>query len=170
MKTIALRSGFLAHLAVLLVALCGTAPAQTTSATSQTAPVSSAEAAIPAADLLQPKDLEQLLRSSSAKRPVILQVGSQVLYREAHIPGSEYAGAAGQEAGLQALQDRVKGLQRGAFIVIYCGCCPWNKCPNIRPAYRRLHALGFTDVRALYLADNFGVDWVNKGYPVAQGR
>ena len=117
MKTIALRSGFLAHLAVLLVALCGTAPAQTTSATSQTAPVSSAEAAIPAAELLQPKELEQLLRSSSAKRPVILQVGSQVLYREAHIPGSEYAGAAGQEAGLQALQDRVKGLQRGAFIV-----------------------------------------------------
>jgi hypothetical protein len=100
----------------------------------------------------------------------LLQLGSHVLYAEAHIAGSEYAGAGGQDAGLQALRDRVKGLERSRFLVIYCGCCAWNKCPNIRPAYWELQTLGFTHVRVLYLANNLGTDWVNKGYPVTKGR
>jgi hypothetical protein len=29
--------------------------------------------------------------------------------------------------------------------------------------------MGFTNVKVLYLASNFGVDWVDKGYPVAKG-
>jgi hypothetical protein len=29
--------------------------------------------------------------------------------------------------------------------------------------------MGFTNVKALYLADNFGADWAAKGYPVEQG-
>ena len=36
-------------------------------------------------------------------------------------------------------------------------------------AYDALHALGFTRVKALHIADNFGTDWVDKGYPVAKG-
>jgi hypothetical protein len=131
---------------------------------------SSADATIPAAQLLQPAELVQILRSSGKEKPLIFQVGSRVLYAEAHIPGSEYVGAAGQDSGLQALRDRVKGLNRDKFLVIYCGCCPWNKCPNIRPAYRQLYALGFTRVKVLYLADNFGTNWVDKGYPVTKGR
>ena len=154
----------------LLAALCATAHAQTSGPAAQAAPTSSADAAIPTPDLLQPKDIVKILHTSSAEKPLILQVGSHVLYAEAHIPGSEYAGAAGQEAGLQALRDRVAGLQRDRLLVIYCGCCPWSKCPNIRPAYRQLRALGFTRVKVFYLADNFGVNWVNKGYPVAHGR
>jgi thiosulfate/3-mercaptopyruvate sulfurtransferase len=117
--------------------------------------------AIPTAQLLQPEEFVQMLRSSVGEKPLVLQVGSHILYAEAHIPGSEYVGAGGQDAGLQALRDRVKGLERSGFLVIYCGCCPWNKCPNIRPAYRELHALGFTHVKVLYIADNFGADWVN---------
>ncbi len=152
---------------VLLAVLCTRAHARSPHDESQTA---SARAEIPAAELLQPKELEQLLRSSGGEKPLILQVGSHVLYAEAHIPGSEYIGAAGQDAGLQALQERVKGLERSQFIILYCGCCPWTKCPNIHPAYRQLHVLGFTRVKVLYLATNFGTDWVNKGYPVAKGR
>jgi hypothetical protein len=30
--------------------------------------------------------------------------------------------------------------------------------------------MGFTNVKVLYIADNFGADWVNKGYPVAKGE
>lgn len=126
------------------------------------------DAAIPSTALLQPAELVKMLHASET--PLILQVGSHVLYAEAHIPGSEYVGAAGQDSGLQALRDRVRGLKPDRLLVIYCGCCPWNKCPNIRPAYRQLEALGFTRVRVLYLANNFGADWVSKGYPTAQGR
>jgi rhodanese-related sulfurtransferase len=131
---------------------------------------SSADAAIPATELLQPGDLAQTLRSSYAEAPLILQVGSHVLYAQAHIPGAEYAGAGGQEAGLQALVARVKDLKADRPIIIYCGCCPWNKCPNVRPAYWQLRTLGFTRVKVLYIAENFGADWVDKGYPVAKGR
>jgi thiosulfate/3-mercaptopyruvate sulfurtransferase len=152
---------------LLVAVLCTSAHARPPRFESQTA---SARAEIPRAELLQPEELEQILRSSGGEKPLILQVGSHVLYAEAHISGSEYIGAAGQDAGLQALQERVKGLERSQFIILYCGCCPWNKCPNIRAAYQQLHVLGFSRVKVLYLATNFGRDWVNKGYPVARGR
>jgi rhodanese-related sulfurtransferase len=131
-------------------------------------PEASSATTIPASAILQPTDLVQLLRSSA--KPIVFQIGSHVLYAEAHIPGSEYIGAAGTSAGLQPLRVRAANLKKDELIVIYCGCCPWGRCPNIRPAYEQLQALGFTNVKALYLADNFGTDWVDKGYPVAKGR
>ena len=125
---------------------------------------------IPQADLLQPSELAQILRSSTEAKPLVLQVGSHVLYAQAHIPGSEYVAAASQEAGLRALRERADKLDRSQFVVLYCGCCPWSKCPNIEPAYKQMRALGFTHIKVLYIADNFGADWVDKGYPVAKGR
>jgi thiosulfate/3-mercaptopyruvate sulfurtransferase len=124
---------------------------------------------IPSARLMQPAELAAMLHTAG-QRPLILQVGSHVLFAEAHIPGAEYAGPGGQEGGLQSLRDRVRNMSRDQFIVIYCGCCPWVKCPNIKPAYRELQSLGFTGVKVLYIADNFGTDWVAKGYPIAKGR
>jgi len=131
-------------------------------------PTSETETTIPPSALLQPAELGRILQSSN--KPVLLQIGSHVLYAEAHIPGSEYIGAAGTTAGLQALRERVFTMKKDQLIVIYCGCCPWGRCPNIRPAYEQLQTLGFTNVKALYLADNFGTDWVDRGYPVAKGR
>jgi thiosulfate/3-mercaptopyruvate sulfurtransferase len=133
-----------------------------------TQPAGSA-ASIPASALMQPQELNRMLQSSGTARPVILQVGSQVMFDQAHIPGAEYAGPGSLAAGMSLLRKRVAGLGRGKPIVIYCGCCPWNHCPNIWPAYKTLLGMGFTHVRALYLADNFGTDWVNKGYAV-EGR
>ena len=124
---------------------------------------------IPTADLIQPADFAASLQSTSPK-PLILQVGSHVLFAEAHIPDAEYAGPTNQEAGLQILKDRVATLPKDTAIVLYCGCCPWDRCPNIAPAYNQLHAMGFTHLKVLYIADNFGSNWVAKGYPVAKGR
>jgi hypothetical protein len=165
-----LRYSFALCLLAILSILCINTDAQPSASTLQAAPTSSANAEIPAAQLLQPEELVQILRSSGKEKPLVLQVGSHVLYAEAHVPGSEYVGAGGQNSGLQALRDRVQGLKRDQFLVIYCGCCPWNKCPNIRPAYQQLHALGFTRVKVLYLADNFGTNWVDKRYLVTKGR
>lgn len=133
-------------------------------------PCIGAELDIPTAQLLQPAELAQMLRTSAGEKPLILQVGAHVLYAQAHIPGSEYVGAAGQESGLQALRDRLKSVPRDRLVVIYCGCCPWSRCPNIRPAYRQLRALGFTRLKVLYLADDLGTNWVAQGYPIAKGR
>ena len=125
--------------------------------------------AIPSTQLMNPEDLVKLLQSKSEK-PLMLQVGSHVLYAEAHIPGSEYVGAASTDAGLQQLRKRVASLPHNKFILLYCGCCPWNHCPNVKPAADALRALGFTNVKVLYIANNFGTDWVEKGYPAAKGE
>jgi len=124
---------------------------------------------IPSSQLISPDELVKALQSPKSEKPLLIQVGSHVLYYQAHIPGSEYIGPASSESGLQQLRKRVEPLPRSKFIVIYCGCCPWSHCPNVKPANDALHAMGFTNVKVLYIAHNFGADWVDKNYPVAKG-
>jgi thiosulfate/3-mercaptopyruvate sulfurtransferase len=124
---------------------------------------------IPASRLVNPDQLFKILQSAKSEKPLLIQVGSHVLYTQAHIPGSEYIGPASSETGLQSLRKRVESLPRNKFIVLYCGCCPWSHCPNVKPADDALRAMGFTNVKVLYIADNFGTDWVEKGYPVGKG-
>ncbi len=127
-----------------------------------------------AADSAKLKTLtpEELLSRLNAKlpnsRPLVFQVGSHTLYAQAHIAGSEYLGAASTQDGLKHLTDRVGKLPRKTFIVLYCGCCPWSHCPNVNPAYEALEKMGFTNVKVLYIANNFGTDWVDKGYPITK--
>jgi hypothetical protein len=118
--------------------------------------------------LINPEDLVKILQSGKDK-PLMLQVGSHMLFVQAHIPGSEYVGAGANETGLQQLRKRVESLPRNKFIVLYCGCCPWSHCPNVKPADDALHSMGFTNVKVLYISDNFGTNWVDKGYPTAKG-
>src|SRR5215469_7156518 len=120
--------------------------------------------------LIQPEELARIVQSSKGVKPLIFQVGFRVLYLQAHIPASEYIGPASEPEALQRLRQRVQGLPHAQEMVVYCGCCPWSKCPNIDPAYKELRALGFRNVKLLYIADNFGKDWVDKGYPVAKGE
>ncbi len=117
---------------------------------------------IPLNQLIQPQALHRELQAG--RHPLIFQVGSRTLFNEAHIPAAVYAGPASTPEGIAALRHRVAGLPRNRPIVIYCGCCPWQHCPNIAPAWLLLHQMGFTHVRALYLAHNFGADWVHQGY------
>ncbi len=125
---------------------------------------------IPLSGVMQPGQLNQMLQTPSKEPPLILQVGSHLLFSEAHIPGSEYAGPGSQPAGLDMLRMRVSSVSKNKLIVLYCGCCPWNRCPNLGPAYHLLQSMGFTNVKVLYMASNFGEDWVAKGYTVAKGR
>jgi thiosulfate/3-mercaptopyruvate sulfurtransferase len=129
-------------------------------------PAMTATDIIPASALIQPAQLAGELKTAP---PTILQVGFSKLYQQAHIPGAIYAGPTNIETGLAALKAEAEKLPRGTAIVIYCGCCPWNRCPNMDAAYTTLKAMGFSKLRALYIADNFGQDWVDKGYPVVMG-
>jgi thiosulfate/3-mercaptopyruvate sulfurtransferase len=121
------------------------------------------------AQVISPEDLMKMLQSSNSYKLIIMQVGFHKLYDQAHIPNSEYIGAGSTASGLQQLQTRVQGVKKNTPIVLYCGCCPWDHCPNVKPAYAALHELGFTNVKVLYIAHNFGADWVDKGYLI-EGR
>jgi rhodanese-related sulfurtransferase len=119
-----------------------------------------------AASQVEPAAMVKLL---SAEKPLVLMVGPRFIYSQAHIPGAEYIGMASKPEGLKALQDRVEKVPKTQRIILYCGCCPWNYCPNIAPALNELKSLGFKDVKVLHLADNFGTDWSGKGYAVEKG-
>jgi len=120
--------------------------------------------------LIQPAELVSVLKATSGPKPLVIQVGFRVLYLQAHIPGSEYIGPASSPEGMTMLRKRVEALPRTQPIVLYCGCCPWVRCPTVNPAYDALRAMGFTNLKVLYIASNFGDDWVQKGYPVARGQ
>lgn len=133
-------------------------------ARSQFSPGSASATSIPADHLMQASDLVRLMKSGK-EQPLILQVGSHVFFGEAHINGSKYAGPGSQVSGLKLLENTVTSERKDHLIVLYCGCCPWNRCPNVGPAFQRLTQLGFTRVKVLFLPNNFGDDWVSKGYP-----
>jgi rhodanese-like protein len=119
---------------------------------------------------ISPAELVKILQPANTKKPLILQIGPHTMFAQAHIPGAEFIGATSTPAGIDALRKRVKSLKKSTFIVLYCGCCPWDRCPNVRPGYAELRKLGFTHVKVLYMANNFGSDWVAMNYPVTKGE
>ena len=125
---------------------------------------------IPAASVMQPEELVRIMQSGSNQKPVILYVGPRMMYAQGHLAGAEYIGPVGRPDGMEKLRVRAKTLPHDAFVVIYCGCCPYDHCPNIRPAYQELQKSGFSKVRVLYLATSFGANWADKGYPVTKGE
>jgi thiosulfate/3-mercaptopyruvate sulfurtransferase len=122
----------------------------------------------PKSDLLEPAALA--LELQSAKPPVILGVAFPVLYRSRHIAHAIDAGPGSKPEGIAALKKAVAGLPKDADLVLYCGCCPMVKCPNVRPPYRLLKEMGFTRVRVLNIPTNMQTDWYSKDYPSESGR
>jgi rhodanese-related sulfurtransferase len=119
-------------------------------------------------ELIQPEELIRAMKGS--QKPTVLYVGPKAFYQQAHVPGAEYMGATAKPEGLAQLRSRAASLKHDAPVVIYCGCCPWDHCPNIRPAYDELHKIGFTNLKVLYLAGTFGTSWADKGLPVEKGQ
>ena len=122
---------------------------------------------IPQSALIQPAELAATLKGGP--KPVILQVGFKVMYDEAHIPGALYAGPGSKDDGITVLKEQAAAIGKDQDVVIYCGCCPWEHCPNVAAAWRTLKELGFANLKVLYIPKNFGADWVEKGYPVVKG-
>jgi hypothetical protein len=133
------------------------------------APTPPATRPIPEASLIQPKELAQALRGPIEQRPLVLQVGFRVLYRSGHIAGSRYIGPASKPEGLEALREAVRKLPRTKPLVLYCGCCPWADCPNMRAAYVAMGSVG-RSVRILYIAKNLQTNWIDAGLPTASGE
>jgi len=101
--------------------------------------------------------------------PTIVYVGLRTLFAGGHIAGASFHGTASEKQGLTEMKKWAEGLPRSTNLVIYCGCCPFEKCPNIRPAFTALRDMGFNNLRVLVLPTNFATDWAGKGYPMEKG-
>lgn len=118
------------------------------------------------AETLQPADLVKELSDPERAKSMVVYVGPASLYRGGLFPGAVFRGQAGNPAGLRELRAWAQNLPRTQPMVIYCGCCPWNVCPNVRPALTTLREMGFKQLRVLQIPTDFRTDWVQKGYPV----
>jgi rhodanese-related sulfurtransferase len=119
----------------------------------------------PSTAVMEPAALASILKSADGKQPHVICVAFPVLYRARHIVHATYAGPGSKAEGIEALKKAVAGLDKNADIVLYCGCCPMDHCPNIRPAFRALAELGYKNVRILDIPTNTATDWTAKGYP-----
>jgi thiosulfate/3-mercaptopyruvate sulfurtransferase len=123
-----------------------------------------------AAQSVEPAKLAaELADANVALKPTTLYVGFKPLFAGGHIASASFHGTASTTQGLDDLKKWAATLPRATNLVIYCGCCPFGYCPNIRPAFVALHAMGFTRLRVLVMPNNFASDWVEKGYPVEKG-
>lgn len=111
--------------------------------------------------LIEPAALAEILQANK-EIPVIYCVGPGVV-----IPHSIDIGPASDENNLQRFKAALDKIPRGTDIVIYCGCCPFEHCPNVRPAIAVLKEMKFTNFHLLDLPDNIKKDWISKGYPQA---
>lgn len=122
-----------------------------------------------ASQTIQPADLIKEL-GNTRSAPTVLFVGFQRLYTAGHIKGALNHGSGGSSDGLAQIKAWAASLPRSTNLVIYCGCCPMEHCPNLRPAFTVLHEMGFTKLRVLILPTSFAVDWAGKGLPFESGQ
>ena len=115
------------------------------------------------AQLLAPADLAKVLADPHARQPTVYCIGPG-----AAIKGSIDIGPARDSSNLAKLRQQLSQLPKDAPVVIYCGCCPFVHCPNIRPAFALLKDMKFTQPKLLNLEHNIKVDWIEKGFPVNQ--
>lgn len=113
------------------------------------------------AQLLDPAELAKTISDPKTKQPVIYCLGPQAVIRNSIDIGP------GQEPeSIQKLSTQAAKLPKDAAIVLYCGCCPIWKCPNVRPAFTKLSQMGFRNHKLLNLPTTVKADWMDKGYPV----
>ena len=120
-------------------------------------------------DLIQIDELAAILADSTAGHLALVHVGFEPLYRSGHIPGSKYVGAGSKPDGLAGLKQYLSTLPAEQPVVLYCGCCPWTDCPNVRPAFQVAKETGRSHIRVLYITGNLERDWIAKGLPIVKG-
>lgn len=112
--------------------------------------------------LIEPAALAATL-ASNKDLPVIFSVGPGAV-----IPHSIDIGMVKDEKNLKKFKEQIQKLPKSTNILIYCGCCPFEHCPDVRPAIAALKSMQFTNYHLLNLPDNIKTDWINKGYPVSK--
>jgi thiosulfate/3-mercaptopyruvate sulfurtransferase len=125
--------------------------------------------AIPQTARIEPAALAARL-GKACDKPMVICVAFPFLYRSAHITGAVYGGAGSKPEGLETLAALVKSVPKDREIVLYCGCCPWDHCPNMEPAFQKLTSLGFGRVKAMTIPTNLHTDWITKGYPTTKAQ
>ena len=111
--------------------------------------------------LKDPAVLAAAITDSKAPRPVIFNIGPVQ-----QIKGAIAIGPASKPGNLEKLKQQLAKLPKDKEVIIYCGCCPFRRCPNVRPAFELLQKMKFKNAKLLNLPTSLNDDWISKGYPM----
>ncbi len=113
-------------------------------------------------DLTAPSDLAATLKSNK-NVPIMFSIGPGAI-----IPNSIDIGMVKDEKNMDKFREQISKLPKTTNILIYCGCCPYEHCPDVRPAIALLKNMKFTNYHLLDLPQNIKTDWISKGYPTKE--
>ena len=109
--------------------------------------------------LIEPSELNKIIISQN-QLPYIVSVGPGQV-----ISGSIGIGECRYEKNLTDFENHLSSISKDSEIIIYCGCCPFKDCPNIRPAFSLLNSLGYKNHKLLNIRNNIKTDWIDLNYP-----
>ena len=113
--------------------------------------------------LMSTKELADKITANSKDKPLIFNVGPME-----NIKYAVAVGAATNATFRNKIQSNLAMENKTKAVVVYCGCCSYASCPNIKPAYDILISEGFKNTKVLELPEGIKPDWVAKGYPMEQ--
>jgi hypothetical protein len=113
--------------------------------------------------LMEPKDLATIINDPKSEKPLVIDIGPAGVIKSA-----VNIGPAHEQESFDKLKEFLSKQKKDRKIVIYCGCCPFVHCPNIRPAFELLNDMKFTNQKLLNLSHNLKADWINYGYPMEE--
>lgn len=113
--------------------------------------------------LMPTKELAEKIQTNAKDKPLVFNVGPME-----QIKTAVFVGRGTSVTGLEKLKSSVAMENKNRTVVVYCGCCSYASCPNIKPAYDVLIAAGFKNTKVLELPEGIKPDWVAKGYPMEE--
>jgi hypothetical protein len=107
-------------------------------------------------------ELNTLIKNKTA--PIIINCGNQANILYAISIGELDQSGTWKQKLRTALRNKQLDKSFNKSVVVYCGCCSSDNCPNVGPVIKELSAMGYKNVKGLYFFDGYGPEWKGKGY------
>lgn len=111
--------------------------------------------------LMPTAELAEKIKTNAKDKPILFNVGPME-----QIKGAVFVGRGTSATSIEKMKSSLSLESKTKPVVVYCGCCSYASCPNIKPAYDALVSLGFKNAKVLELPVGIKEDWVSKGYPM----
>jgi len=108
-------------------------------------------------------ELASKINSTGGDKPMIFNVGPMD-----NIKTAKFVGRGTSVTAIDRMKSELNMESKNKSIVIYCGCCSFASCPNIKPAYDALITAGYKNTKVLEIPEGIKPDWVAKGYPMEE--
>lgn len=113
--------------------------------------------------LMPTDEMAEKIKTNAKDKPLLFNVGPME-----NIKGAVFVGRGTSISAIDKMKSTLSMENKARTVVVYCGCCSYASCPNIKPAFDALVSLGFKNAKVLDLPEGIKPDWVAKGYPMEQ--